>query len=318
MGQGAMRYGKGLSAASPRSLFAKRIVRASWPQLPGTKGACRPAITWKSSGWKARDTTASPCPTASAILAAMIPIGSHPAWHPVLETLAYAAGFAIFRWLRGRRGDVVDEPQRWTVLAAAAVGALVGSRLLGIAEQWPTVIEALKSGRLWELLLSPGGKTIVGGLLGGGLGVVAVKKLSGIRRRTGDLFVLPLCVGIAVGRVGCLLAGLADDTYGKPTTLPWAVDLGDGVGRHPVQVYEILFVIFLEIVLTRRAKLPDGARFRIFMASYLAWRILIDFWKPQPLIGGMNVIQWSCVAGILCLVLDFVFRRKASYEQAMG
>jgi len=128
--------------------------------------------------------------------------------------------------------------------------------------------------------------------------------------------VLPLCVGIAVGRIGCLLAGLADDTYGTPTTLPWAVDLGDGIGRHPVQVYEILFLMLLGIYLTKRAELPDGARFRIFMASYLGWRIFIDFWKPQPLIGGMNLIQWCCVAAILCLGLDFVLRGKASYEQS--
>ena len=248
----------------------------------------------------------------------MIPIGSHPAWHPVLETLAYASGFAVFRWLRGRKGDVVEEPQRWTVLAGATIGALVGSRLLGIAEQWPTVIEAWMSGRFWLLLLSPGGKTIVGGLLGGWLGVLAAKKLGGVRRRTGDLFVLPLCVGIAVGRVGCLLAGLADDTYGMPTKLPWAVNLGDGIGRHPVQVYEILFLILLGIILTRDMKLPDGARFRIFMGSYLSWRLVIDFWKPQPLIGGMNVIQWSCLAGILCLVLDSVLGRKVQYVRATG
>jgi phosphatidylglycerol:prolipoprotein diacylglycerol transferase len=69
----------------------------------------------------------------------MIPIGSHPVWHPVFETMAYASGYAVFRRLRDREGDVVAEPQRWTVLAAAAVGALLGSRLLGLAEQGPTV-----------------------------------------------------------------------------------------------------------------------------------------------------------------------------------
>jgi prolipoprotein diacylglyceryltransferase len=159
------------------------------------------------------------------------------------------------------------------------------------------------------LVLSPGGKTIVGGLLGGWLGVELVKKLSGIKRRTGDLFALPLCVGIAVGRVGCLLAGLADDTYGKPTGLPWAVNLGDGIGRHPVQVYEIIFLALVGILVSVKTKLPEGARFRIFLGSYLAWRIVIDSLKPQPLIEGMNLIQWSCVAGILLLVLDGMVAR---------
>jgi prolipoprotein diacylglyceryltransferase len=240
----------------------------------------------------------------------MIPIGSHPAWHPVFETLAYATGFAVYRWMRARQGDIVAEPQRWTVLAAAAVGALVGSRLLGLSEQWPTVEQAWRSGRMLELLLSPGGKTIVGGLLGGWLGVEIVKKFSGIKRRTGDLFALPLCVGIAAGRVGCLIAGLADDTYGNPTKLPWAVDLGDGIGRHPVQVYEILFLILLGLFVSRRAKLPEGARFRIFMGGYLAWRLVIDFLKPQPLIHGLNLIQWSCLVGILCLILGEVTGRR--------
>ena len=248
----------------------------------------------------------------------MIPIGSHPAWHPVFETLAYAAGYAVFRHLRARQGDIVAEPQRWTVLAAAAVGALMGSRLLGLAEQWPTVAAAWQSGRLLALLLSPGGKTIVGGLLGGWLGVEIVKRISGIRRRTGDLFALPLCVGIAVGRIGCLLAGLADDTYGKATSLPWAVDLGDGIGRHPVQVYEILFLVLLGIVLSKRAKLPEGARFRIFMGSYLAWRVFIDFFKPQPLIHGLNLIQWSCLAGIFVLIVGEIRARKGNHEQVTG
>lgn len=244
----------------------------------------------------------------------MIPIGSHPAWHPVFETLAYAAGYAVFRRARARQGDVLAEPQRWSIIAAAAVGALLGSRIIGIAEQWPTVLAAIHSGRLFALLISPGGKTIVGGLLGGWLGVELIKRLTGIRRRTGDLFALPLCIGIAVGRIGCFIAGLADDTYGKPTSLPWAVNFGDGIGRHPTQLYEILFLLALALVLSRPIALREGARFRIFLASYLGWRFLIDFLKPQPLLAGLNLIQWACLAGIAFLALDRVLTSDAHGE----
>jgi len=240
----------------------------------------------------------------------MLPTGSHPAWHPVFETLGYAAGYAVFRRMRARQGDVLPEPQRWTIIASAAVGALLGSRLLGLAEQWPTVLAALRTGRLLDLLLAPGGKTIVGGLLGGWLVVELVKLLSGIRSRTGDLFALPLCVGIAVGRIGCFIAGLADDTYGKPTHLPWAVDFGDGIPRHPTQIYEILFLILLGFVVTRPTPWREGVRFRIFLAAYLAWRLIIDFLKPQPLVAGLNLIQWACIAGLCALaVIDFNDRR---------
>lgn len=245
----------------------------------------------------------------------MIPTGSHPAWHPVFETLAYAAGYAVFRLQRARRGDILAEPKRWTVIAAAAVGALVGSRLLGLAEQWPTVLAAARSGHLFALLFASGGKTIVGGLLGGWLAVELAKRVAGIRSRTGDLFVLPLCTGIAVGRVGCFLAGLADDTYGKPTTLPWAVNFGDGIGRHPTQLYEIVFLVLLGLILSRPWRLAEGARFRIFLAAYLAWRIAIDFLKPQPLVAGMNVIQWACVAGLGALGISFLLDRRIQREE---
>jgi len=252
----------------------------------------------------------------------MIWLGFHASLHPMFEALGYVAGYLVYKRERARDGDFVSEGQRWTVLAAAAVGALAGCRLLGLAEQWPTVLTAWRSGDFLRLLFSPGGKTVVGGLLGGWLGVEIAKKFSGIRRRTGDLFVLPLCVGIAVGRVGCLAAGLADDTYGKPTNLPWAVDFGDGIGRHPVQAYEIVFLIVIGLLLGRANKLPEGARFRIFLASYLAWRVVIDFLKPQPLIHGLDVIQWACLAGLAALALlwgiDRQAKQEGAYEQATG
>ena len=155
-----------------------------------------------------------------------------------------------------------------------------------------------------QLVTPGGGKTIVGGLLGGWLSVEIAKKFAGIRSRTGDLFAIPLCLGIAVGRVGCLLAGLQDDTYGKPTLLPWGVNFGDGIARHPTQAYEILFLAALAGALLYLKKRPreNGFLFRCFMGAYLSWRLLIDFLKPEPLIAGMNVIQWACLGGLAVLL----------------
>ena len=86
-----------------------------------------------------------------------------------------------------------------------------------------------------------------------------------------------------------------------------------GIGRHPVQVYEILFLILLGLLLSTRAQLPQGARFRIFLGGYLVWRVCIDFFKKQPLIHGLNLIQWSCLAGILVLIVDWAGARRGEH-----
>ena len=185
------------------------------------------------------------------------------------------------------------------IVAAAAVGALFGSRLLGILEQEPAM-----GALTWRAFLLPGGKTIVGGLLGGWLLVELTKRWQRLSSRTGDLFAVPLCVGIAIGRVGCFFAGIADDTYGDQTALPWGIDFGDGARRHPTQLYEILFLLALAAFLAVRMRRPyvRGSIFRIFLASYLGFRLVIDFLKPQPVVLGMSVIQWACLGGLMLLV----------------
>jgi prolipoprotein diacylglyceryltransferase len=230
----------------------------------------------------------------------------NPELHPLFETLGYVGGYALYRRERRRQGDALTEDKRWVVIAAAAIGALIGSRGLGLLEQAP------RMGLHWADLLRPGGKTIVGGLLGGWIAVEIAKRFSGIRSRTGDLFAVPLCVGIAIGRIGCFFAGLADDTYGKATSLPWGVDFGDGVHRHPTQLYELFFLLTLAWVLSQWNKRAhvEGRIFRAFLAAYLTWRFLIDFIKPQPLVDGLNWIQWACVAGLVGLVAGEVLPRQ--------
>jgi prolipoprotein diacylglyceryltransferase len=128
------------------------------------------------------------------------------------------------------------------VIVAAILGAAIGSKVPGWLED-PTA--------LWHGAAAfwPGGKTIVGGLLGGTIAVEWEKRRLGVAVRTGDLFVMPIVVGIAVGRVGCFLGGTNDHTWGTPSGLPWAIDFGDGISRHPTQLYEIVFLVVLAVVL---------------------------------------------------------------------
>lgn len=226
--------------------------------------------------------------------------------HQVFEFLAYLVGFRMFLLLRRRAGDVVAPRARWWIVAAAIVGGALGSRLLYWFED-PTETLA----RLDDPAFLLGGKTVVGGLIGGLVGVELTKKVLGVSGRTGDLFALPLAVGIAIGRVGCFLAGLPDRTFGTETSLPWGVDFGDGVHRHPAQLYEALFLAGLAAVLASAARRPhaQGGIFRLFMMAYLTFRVLVDAIKPDPRLAlGLSAIQWAALLTLTYYVL--VFRQQ--------
>jgi len=217
----------------------------------------------------------------------------HPHW--VFETLAYTIAGYVYARSRQRDGDVVSKRIRWWVIAAAALGGFAGSRLLSLVE------DPLELQRHWsDPAYLAGGKTIVGGLIGGLIAVEWVKRRLGVRVATGDLLALPLVVGIAVGRIGCFLSGLTDRTYGTATSLPWGVDFGDGLARHPTQLYEVAFLAGLGALLVASTSRLDvaGDRFKAFMLSYLTFRFAIDFIKPAVRIGGLSTIQWAALAAI--------------------
>ncbi|MEO6037148.1 MAG: prolipoprotein diacylglyceryl transferase family protein [Saprospiraceae bacterium] len=217
--------------------------------------------------------------------------------HLVFELLAYTLGYQYYQWLRKRTDDPISNEQRIFIFIGAAFGAFWGSHLLG-------VIERPFEPRDAALLYFLANKTIVGGLLGGLAGVEITKKFLGVTRSSGDLMAYPLMLGLAIGRLGCHLHGLADSTFGLPATLPWAIDFGDGVLRHPVNLYEILFLGLLAMpifTLGSRWILPDGGRFKLFLISYLLWRFCLEYLKPAffwPLLG-LSSIQIACLTGLI-------------------
>jgi prolipoprotein diacylglyceryltransferase len=202
-------------------------------------------------------------------------------------------------------------------VVAAIAGAAVGSKSLYWLE------DPLRTLHEWKnLSYLLGGKTIVGAILGGIIAVECAKRYSGITRRTGDLFAIPIAVGVAIGRIGCFLAGIKDDTYGLPTTLPWGVDFGDGMHRHPVQLYEITAASALAFLLyrIRPPRFEAGDRFRAFVIAYCAWRVFVDFLKPGIRFGGFTMLQWACITALIWFARDFVrlFSRPITQTEALS
>lgn len=226
--------------------------------------------------------------------------------HFIFETIAYAVGFRVFLWHRRRAApEVLKQSDTIVVIAAGAIiGAALGAKLSYWLDDPLTAFAAFPD---WRYLLE--GKSIIGALMGGVLGVEAAKRFAGVKGSSGDAFVLPLTLGMCIGRVGCFLAGLPDHTYGTPTGLPWGVDFGDGIPRHPTQLYEIVFLLAqFAIIHARRDRfLRAGDRFRAFMVGYLLFRLLVEFIKPvffaYP--PGLSGLQWLCIAGLVYYARDF-------------
>ena len=199
--------------------------------------------------------------------------------HSVFDVLAWAAAALAGLWLvRGERVRFPIEPaRRWSYFAALVGGAAAGAYAFG-------TLNLAFSG-------VPGvARSIEGGLAGGIAAVEAYKGLAGIGARTGARFALPLAVGIMVGRVGCFLSGLPDFTYGTPTTLPWGHDFGDGVRRHPVQLYESLamagFAAAYLLAIARGSRSIAANGFYLFVGFYGVQRFAWEFMKPYGAVAG--------------------------------
>jgi len=219
------------------------------------------------------------------------------AWtHTAFAWAGMALGAAMWRrTLKTQQRGGALAPGNFGVLVGLLIGAALGNKLVFLIERPDIALSLLQTRSLaWP------GQSIVGGLLGGLIGVEIAKKLTGQTRSTGDAMVLPIAVGLCIGRVGCFFAGLHDDTYGLPTALPWGVDFGDDTPRHPTQLYEIAVVLPLGLALHRARFATPGLAFKLFLSAYLLWRFFIEFLKPVPVAYplGLSGIQWTCLVAL--------------------
>jgi prolipoprotein diacylglyceryltransferase len=232
--------------------------------------------------------------------------------HFLFDLLAMAAAVTantIFRntYLLSRPASMPVKHQ-YTYLLVLLLGMIAGSIMFG-------------SLNVYLAGLSGFGKSLLGGIAGAVLVAELFKKGVGVQGSTGLYFIPGLCVLIIVGRVGCFLAGLPDYTYGVATDMPWGFDFGDGVRRHPVQLYEGLsMLVFLLVFLTgykkhQRFWMNNG--FYLFVLFYAGQRFVWEFLKPYPtIIIELNVFHVLAlvmvVYAVIMLFLSSEFAIKKS------
>ncbi|GJG87824.1 diacylglyceryl transferase [Gemmatimonadetes bacterium T265] len=223
--------------------------------------------------------------------------------HEAFVGLGVAAAAVVFFAEARRRGVAGDERLLW-VVAGALLGGALGAKL---STAWRYV--AVTGDASFAGVMVRGGRSVLGGLAGAYAGAVLAKRLVDYRRRTGDLFAPAVALGMAVGRVGCLLS----EPPGTPTGGAWGVRLtaaeaartpgcpawcAAGRPLHPSFAYEVAFHLLAFAVLwaTRRRPAPDGARWAWYLLAYAVFRFGVEF------VRGNDVVWHGLTRGQLFLL----------------
>jgi phosphatidylglycerol---prolipoprotein diacylglyceryl transferase len=233
--------------------------------------------------------------------------------HVVFDVAAWlAAGLAARGLSRVRWVQFPPQSLALRYIAALVFGAGLGAYLFGTLNLWLSGVPGIA-------------RSVEGAIAGGIVAIELYKWIHGVSVRTGARFALPLAIGIAVGRLGCFYAGLDDFTYGTPTPLPWAHDFGDGIGRHPVQLYESAamagFAIFYCLAVRQRNNYVVGNGFYLVLAFYGLQRFVWEFFKPYAvLIGPLTLFHLLSLVILLYAAVMLVTApiARSNYDPAVA
>lgn len=206
---------------------------------------------------------------------------------------------------QSRKASSGTNPHSWTILLSALLFGSLGAKLLAVA------IHAGKYETFGFIQFLYSGRSIIGGLIGGWIGVKIAKHWFGIGTRHGNAIAPAAALGIAIGRLGCFLASCC---YGVPTTAAIGVDFGDGHPRHPTQLYEAIYAFALFVWLTARncSPQPPGLLFRQFLIAYLGFRFAIEFIRVEPhLAAGLSIFQILALAMIAVVLVSLARSRRS-------
>jgi len=258
-----------------------------------------------------------------------------------IDPVAFAIGSAEIRWYGIMIGLGVLVLVLWTiwqvrkdeflplekVITLAIVGipsGIIFARLMHVIDV------VVQKGYYPGNIIGGAGLTIYGAILGAVLGTWIYSKFKPFNYGYGADLVAPgVILAQAIGRVGCTINGCC---YGTATSLPWGISytnpdslgyrasqgLLPGMGLHPTQVYEIIFLLLLfgGIMLLKGRLKPDGSLFLVYIGGYSLWRIGVDFIRDgTPFLFGLHQAQ---VIGIIVIVIAIILliRRRVRWVRA--
>ncbi len=227
-----------------------------------------------------------------------------------LYGLMIALGVVAAVWLFGRRIQErgIGTPDDASAIGLVAVLAgVIGARLYHVVTDWDRFEGDLaKIPAIWE-----GGLGIPGGLLAGIPVGLWMAHRRGMPLSTAATCAAPaIALAQAIGRWGNYFN---QELYGRPTDLPWALEIdadhllpGYAVGTtfHPTFLYESLWSLGLVLVLLwidRRRWLRDGSLMAVYVIGYGIGRFWVEGLRIDRAdeLGGLRWNQWVALAAIV-------------------
>ncbi len=214
------------------------------------------------------------------------------------------------RWAaRGGHPDDIASIATWAVPAG-----LIGARVYHVITDWRPIDSWLK---VWE-----GGLGIPGGLVAGvSVGYWAARRRNLDLGNVIDAVVPAIPVAQAIGRLG---NWFNQEIYGRPTDLPWAVEIdpehrpvefADSATFHPAFLYEATWNLALAAFLVwidRTGKLRKGMILPVYVAGYGIGRFVVESVRidPATLILGVRVNHWVSGAAVVLSALALLLLYK--------
>ncbi|MER6323492.1 MULTISPECIES: prolipoprotein diacylglyceryl transferase [Streptomyces] len=218
------------------------------------------------------------------------------------------------RWIaRGGRSGTVADIAVWAVPFG-----LIGGRLYHVITDYQLYFSEgrdwVDAFKVWE-----GGLGIWGAIAFGAVGAWIGARRRGVPMPAYADAVAPgIALAQAIGRWG---NWFNQELYGKPTDLPWAVEITSTAdGRlpgtyHPTFLYESLWCIgvaLLVIWADRRFRLGHGRAFALYVAAYCAGRFWIEYMRVDDAhhILGLRLNNWTALFVFLLAVLYIVLSAR--------
>ena len=245
-------------------------------------------------------------------------------WYGVMYLLAFVQFIYLGRYRIKSQKSFLTVEQLDDLLFYGMLGVILGGRLGQVIFYEPGYY---LSNPLEILAVWKGGMAFHGGFLGVLIAMGLWAKKHQISWWTVTDFIAPLVpLGLAAGRVGNFING---ELWGRVTSpdLPWGMifpQAGDGVPRHPSQLYHVGLeglALFVILWLYSRQPRPQKATSGVFLIGYGSFRFITEFFRePDHGIFGQSYTismgQWlslpMILIGIGLIILAYKKQEKSA------